>query len=171
MVFLQYNLGLMHGEGKGINKDYITAAKWYSKAAEQGHVKARDILAKTEEKSKYRGELEKAKLKTKSFFLDRSLIIDNLADLLEQDEIAAISKDVHIPSRISIRQKYDTGDKGWAGFLESSQDNSFTKKVKIYCFIDPNKVTDKLNKGVVAVFNATIKSYTAGQLLLFCDPD
>ena len=32
----QYNLGLMHAEGRGVPQDFAEAATWYRKAAEQG---------------------------------------------------------------------------------------------------------------------------------------
>ena len=36
----QYQLGNMYGSGQGVSKDYVEAAKWYRKAAEQGVAKA-----------------------------------------------------------------------------------------------------------------------------------
>ena len=36
----QYNLGLMHAEGRVVPQDFAEAATWYRKAAEQGHVEA-----------------------------------------------------------------------------------------------------------------------------------
>ena len=40
----QYNLGVMHANGKGVRKDYRKAAKWYRKAAEQGYASAQYSL-------------------------------------------------------------------------------------------------------------------------------
>ncbi len=36
----QYNLGIMYDNGRGVPQDYVEAAKWYRKAAEQGYVDA-----------------------------------------------------------------------------------------------------------------------------------
>jgi hypothetical protein len=36
----QYSLGTMHYEGNGMSQDYMQAAEWYHKAAEQGHAEA-----------------------------------------------------------------------------------------------------------------------------------
>jgi TPR repeat protein len=41
----QYNLGVMHDEGAGIEQDLGRAADWYRKAAEQGFVDAQINLA------------------------------------------------------------------------------------------------------------------------------
>ena len=38
VALAQYNLGAMHGEGKGVPQDYKTAFKWYELAAEQEEV-------------------------------------------------------------------------------------------------------------------------------------
>jgi len=40
----QYNLGVMHKNGKGVPQSYEEAAKWYRKAADQGHVRAQFTL-------------------------------------------------------------------------------------------------------------------------------
>jgi len=36
----QYNLGVIHANGKGVPKNYAEAVKWYRKAAEYGHAGA-----------------------------------------------------------------------------------------------------------------------------------
>ena len=36
----QYNLGVIHANGKGVPKNYTEAVKWYRKAAEHGHAGA-----------------------------------------------------------------------------------------------------------------------------------
>ncbi len=36
----QHNLGVIHGNGRGVPQDYKTAMKWYTLAAEQGQAKA-----------------------------------------------------------------------------------------------------------------------------------
>ncbi len=36
----QYNLGVIHANGKGVPRNYEAAAKWYRKAAELGHAGA-----------------------------------------------------------------------------------------------------------------------------------
>ena len=36
----QYNLGVIHANGKGVPKNYAKAVKWYRKAAEYGHAGA-----------------------------------------------------------------------------------------------------------------------------------
>mgnify|MGYP001822851531 CR=1 FL=1 len=41
----QYNLALMHYDGKGVPQDHAEAVKWFSKAAEQGYDKAQYNLA------------------------------------------------------------------------------------------------------------------------------
>lgn len=41
----QYNLGYMHENGDGVERDDIIAAEWYEKAAAQGHAKAQNNLA------------------------------------------------------------------------------------------------------------------------------
>ena len=33
----QFNLGIIYDHEQGVEQDYIEAAKWYRKAAEQGH--------------------------------------------------------------------------------------------------------------------------------------
>ncbi len=43
-VEAQYNLGVLHDEGAGIEQDYTTAATWYRKAAERGFVDAQTNL-------------------------------------------------------------------------------------------------------------------------------
>jgi len=35
-----YNLGILYDNGQGVKQDYSSAAKWYTKAAEQGHASA-----------------------------------------------------------------------------------------------------------------------------------
>ena len=40
----QYVLGNMYSKGRGVPKDYKTAAKWYRLAAEQGHATAQSNL-------------------------------------------------------------------------------------------------------------------------------
>ena len=40
----QFNLGVMHDEGAGIEQDLAVAAGWYQKAAEQGFVDAQSNL-------------------------------------------------------------------------------------------------------------------------------
>lgn len=40
----QYRLAVLYHDGKGVPKDYVSAAYWYRKAAEQGHVKAQLYL-------------------------------------------------------------------------------------------------------------------------------
>lgn len=40
----QYNLGLMHAFGLGVDKDPVAAAAWYRKSAEQGYDKAQAVL-------------------------------------------------------------------------------------------------------------------------------
>jgi TPR repeat protein len=41
----QNNLGVMYAEGQGVPQDYKEAAKWYTKAAEQGNASAQWVLA------------------------------------------------------------------------------------------------------------------------------
>ncbi len=41
----QFNLGLLHYNGKGVRQDFAQARKWYLKAAEQGHADAQTFLA------------------------------------------------------------------------------------------------------------------------------
>ncbi len=41
---VQFNLGNMYFEGKGVPQDYQEAAKWYRKAAEQGYVEAQRLF-------------------------------------------------------------------------------------------------------------------------------
>lgn len=40
----QYNLALLYGSGSGIAKNLTEAAKWYRRAADQGHAKAQAML-------------------------------------------------------------------------------------------------------------------------------
>jgi len=40
----QYQLGKLYDYGKGVNRDAVEAAKWYEKAATQGHVEAQRAL-------------------------------------------------------------------------------------------------------------------------------
>lgn len=42
---VQYNLGLDYENGQGVTQDYVQAAHWYRKAAEQGDAEAQDRLA------------------------------------------------------------------------------------------------------------------------------
>lgn len=46
----QYKLGLRYERGDGLQKDLVTAAGWYLKAADQGHGPARDALVALEKK-------------------------------------------------------------------------------------------------------------------------
>jgi TPR repeat protein len=39
-----FALGLMYESGEGVEKDFVKAAEWYEKAAEQGHVSAQHNL-------------------------------------------------------------------------------------------------------------------------------
>ncbi len=48
----QYNLGVMHGNGKGVAKDYSEAIKWWKLAADQGNDKAQYSLGLMYEKGK-----------------------------------------------------------------------------------------------------------------------
>ena len=41
----QFELGLMHDEGRGVRQDDVEAAKWYLRAAGQGHADAQIALA------------------------------------------------------------------------------------------------------------------------------
>lgn len=41
----QYRLGMAHGYGNGVPKDYRKSAEWYQKSAEQGHLDAQEQLA------------------------------------------------------------------------------------------------------------------------------
>ena len=41
----QYNLGLYYENGQGVTQDYVRAAYWYRRAAEQGDAEAQDRLA------------------------------------------------------------------------------------------------------------------------------
>jgi len=43
-ALVQYNLGVMYYEGRGVPQDYTTAAKWYTLAAEQGYAMAQHNL-------------------------------------------------------------------------------------------------------------------------------
>ena len=40
----QYNLGVMHDEGAGVDQDLTSAADWYRRAAEQGFIDAQTNL-------------------------------------------------------------------------------------------------------------------------------
>ncbi len=40
----QFNLGIMYRNGYGVKKNHDKAGKWFYKAAEQGHVRAKEIL-------------------------------------------------------------------------------------------------------------------------------
>ena len=40
----QCNLGVMYGNGRGVEQDYTKAVYWYSKAAEQGNATAQVTL-------------------------------------------------------------------------------------------------------------------------------
>jgi TPR repeat protein len=40
----QYNLGVMHAEGRGVPRDDAAAVRWYRKAADQGDVDAQRSL-------------------------------------------------------------------------------------------------------------------------------
>ena len=40
----QNKLGYMHQTGKGVARNYTEAVNWYRKAAEQGHVIAKEAL-------------------------------------------------------------------------------------------------------------------------------
>lgn len=42
----QFDLALCYQTGEGVGKDMGEAAKWYRRAAEQGHMEARFVLAK-----------------------------------------------------------------------------------------------------------------------------
>ena len=48
----QFNLGYLYESGRGVSQDYNEAAKWYRKAAEQGHEKAIRNLQLLESKHK-----------------------------------------------------------------------------------------------------------------------
>ena len=41
-------LGNCYCKGEGVSKDLVEAAKWYQKAAEQGHTEAQDALGRLE---------------------------------------------------------------------------------------------------------------------------
>jgi len=41
----QYTLGRMYYNGRGVQKDYATAAKWFREAANNGHIRAASSLA------------------------------------------------------------------------------------------------------------------------------
>ena len=43
-AFVQFNLGLMHDNGRGVLQDYKTAVNWYKLAAEQGDAYGQYIL-------------------------------------------------------------------------------------------------------------------------------
>jgi TPR repeat protein len=43
-VGAQYRLGQLYERGLGVSKDPDEAAKWYRKAAEQGHDRAKEAL-------------------------------------------------------------------------------------------------------------------------------
>jgi TPR repeat protein len=40
----QYNLGIMHLNGKGVKTDALEGKKWLTRAADQGHTKAQYCL-------------------------------------------------------------------------------------------------------------------------------
>ena len=40
----QYNLGVLHSEGRGVPQNYTQARDWYERAAEQGDAKAQTNL-------------------------------------------------------------------------------------------------------------------------------
>ncbi len=42
----QYNLGLMHADGRGVPQDYATAYMWFILASVEDAAKARDLSAK-----------------------------------------------------------------------------------------------------------------------------
>jgi hypothetical protein len=42
----QYMIGMMHGSGRGTPQDYVKAAEWYRKAAEQEHAVAQSSLGR-----------------------------------------------------------------------------------------------------------------------------
>ena len=42
----QYNLGVSYANGEGVKKDPVKAARWYRKAAEQGHAGAEKALTR-----------------------------------------------------------------------------------------------------------------------------
>ncbi len=42
----QKALGSMYADGRGVVQDFMEAAKWYRKAAEQGHLIAQDELGR-----------------------------------------------------------------------------------------------------------------------------
>ncbi|MFN7098504.1 MAG: tetratricopeptide repeat protein, partial [Gammaproteobacteria bacterium] len=41
---VHYNLGIMYANGRGVEKDYGEAARWYRKSAEQGFAQAQHSL-------------------------------------------------------------------------------------------------------------------------------
>lgn len=43
-AYVQFSLGEMYSEGRGVPKDYAEAVKWFRKAADQGAVAAQSIL-------------------------------------------------------------------------------------------------------------------------------
>ena len=43
-VEAQYNIGVLHDEGAGVDQDLVCAAMWYRKAAEQGFIDAQTNL-------------------------------------------------------------------------------------------------------------------------------
>jgi len=45
LAWAQYNLGLCHKNGYGVQTNEDLARMWFCKAAEQGHAKARQKLA------------------------------------------------------------------------------------------------------------------------------
>ncbi len=45
MVEAQFNLGLLHHEGKGVSEDHRAAAEWYRRAADKGYARAQYDLA------------------------------------------------------------------------------------------------------------------------------
>ena len=43
---VEFNLGICYKTGNGVTQSYSEAAKWYRKAADQGHAKAQDALTR-----------------------------------------------------------------------------------------------------------------------------
>lgn len=46
----RHNLGGLYMKGQGRGENYKKAAKWYRKAAEQGHEEAKEALKRSKEK-------------------------------------------------------------------------------------------------------------------------
>ena len=42
--YAQYNLGVCYENGRGVTKSISEAVKWYRKAAEKGHARAKEKL-------------------------------------------------------------------------------------------------------------------------------